>query len=146
MLHFARPFHVVALCFSLCLFAFGQCSAADVIYGQTAVEWPGAAPDAGSLLTISGPGGLYLKQERPAGTWARFSLTDEQGSLRPDGIYRWELMVQAGWEAAGQVQSGWFQIRDGRVVAEGTSAEQPVVVEENAPRNSVYVDRKAASG
>jgi len=144
MSHVARPFLVVALSLSLSLFAFSQPPATEVIYGQTAVEWPAALPDAGSLLTVSGPGGLYLRQHQPAGNWPHFSLANEQGIPRPDGVYKWEVVLQAEWE--GRVQSGWFQIQGGRVVAEGTGAEQPVFVEEGAPRNSIHVDQEGRVG
>ena len=145
----ARACFALSVCSSLSLLAFSQATPApviepEVIYGTTSVEWPASIPDAGLLLTVSGPAGLYLRQENPAGAWGRFSLVDQQGQMRPDGIYKWELMVQAGWEAV--VESGWFEIRGGRVVAEGTGETQPVVVEESAPARSLYVDSQGRLG
>jgi len=105
------------------------------------------------VLAVAGPEQFYLRQEYPAGIWARFSLLDQQGRSRPDGVYKWELIVQAGgWEDTGQadrseVQSGWFETRGGRVVAEQAPAEkQPLVIEGGAPQNAIYVDREGRVG
>jgi len=147
-----RSFLVIILYLSLSLPVFSQSAspsheAPEVVYGQMSVDWPAAVPDAGLLLTVSGPQGLYLRQAHPAGDWASFSLIDEQGQVRPDGLYKWELVLQAGWETERQTaESGWFQIKGGRVVAEGTGENQPVVVEKSAPENSVYVDQQGRVG
>jgi len=143
---------VIVLCLNLSVLAFSQATPPsvpepEVIYGATSVEWPTTVPDAGVLLTISGPAGLYLRQENPAGSWGRFSLTDEQGEPRPNGIYKWHLVVQAGWDGAEHAtQSGWFQIHNGKVVAERIGGRQPVVVEEQAPASSLYVDSQGRVG
>ena len=140
---------VVVLLLTLSVLAKAQkapASEPEVLYGQTTVEWPAPVPDAGLLLTVSGPDGLYLKQEHPAGSWARFSLADAQGLPRPDGLYKWELVSQAGWQEERQAQSGWFQIQGGRVVAEGTGDKQPVIIEATAPQNSLYVDNRGRVG
>jgi len=145
-----NSFLVIALYLSLPV-VFSQSAPAsdhppEVLYGETSIEWRGPVPDAGLLLTVSGPKGLYVRQEHAAGSRARFSLIDEQGQLQPDGVYKWELVVQAGWEEGSQAQSGWFQIQGGRVVAEGTGDKQPVVVEVTAPQNSLYVDNQGRVG
>jgi len=114
---------------------------------ERVVEWPAPAPDAGFILTVSGPEGFYSRQEYLAGSWARFSLSNELGQPRSDGVYKWELVVQAGWEPRGQAsQSGWFQLQGGRPVTAGTGEKQPVIVEENAPGNSLYVDSQGRVG
>jgi len=152
MLPVTRSCLVVVLYLSLSGLVSSQSAPAsvqapEVIYSQTDVEWPAPVPDAGLLLTVSGPDGLYLKQEQPAGSWARFSLMDAQGLARPDGVYKWEVVIQAGWETAAQRrESGWFQIQGGRVVAQGRGENQPVVVEETAPDNSIYVDQEGRLG
>ena len=145
-----RSFLVIPLYLTLCLLAFGQAAHAlapslDLVYGESSVEWP-APVDLGVLLTVSGPDGLYLRQEHRAGSWPQFRLSDEQGRPRPDGVYKWELTVQAELEAEGQIRSGWFQIQRGRVVAEGTGEKQAVVLEGSAPDNSVYVDNQGRLG
>ncbi|RPI22854.1 MAG: hypothetical protein EHM61_21205 [Acidobacteria bacterium] len=153
-------FVIITLCLSLCVLVFGQVfpsslQTPDVVYGASWVEWPGSVPDRGLVLAVSGPEGLYLKQEYPAGSWARFSLVDEQGRPRQEGVYKWELVLHAdGWQdpnelgqRGGQIRAGWFQIQDGRVVAEQNRGEsQPVVVEESAPENSLYVDEQGRVG
>ena len=154
MLYVMRSLLVIALYSSLSVLAFGQSKrdfvqVPEVIYGATSVEWPASVPDAGLLLTISGPAGFYLRQENPAGTWGRFSLVNEQGQPRADGVYKWELVSQAGWEPsdeASQVQSGWFEVQSGRVVADGIGEGQSVTVEERAPANSLYVDSQGRVG
>jgi len=152
MLSVTRSLVVIVLYLTLSVLVFSQSTPAsvpepEVIYGASSVEWPTSVPDAPVLLTISGPAGFYLRQENPAGTWGRFSLVDEQGQMRPDGVYKWELVSQAGWDdAAHATQSGWFQIQNGKVVAEGAGETQPVVVEEQASGNSLYVDSQGRVG
>jgi len=149
MVRVTRSLVVIVLYLSLSALVFSQATLAsapqpELIYGESSVEWPATVPDAGLLLTVSGPSGLYVRQENPAGTWGRFSLVNEQGQVRPDGVYKWELVIQAGWEAV--VESGWFEIQGGRPVAEGIGEQQPVVVEGRAPVNSVYVDSQGRLG
>lgn len=143
-------FLIIALCLSLLvlsLFTPASAQTPEVVYGDSSVEWRSPVPDAGLGLTVSGPQGLYAKQEHPAGSRASFSLLDEKGQARPDGLYKWEAVIQAGSEAAGQVQSGWFQILRGRVVAEGTTGEgHPVMAEEGAPPNTLYIDSNGRVG
>ncbi|RPI21072.1 MAG: hypothetical protein EHM61_25640 [Acidobacteria bacterium] len=146
-----RPILVAALSALLPVLALSQTGpasvpAGDILFSQSSIEWPASAPDAPVILTVSGPGALFIKQEHPAGGWARFNLLNEQGRPQPDGVYKWELVVQAGWEVAAQVRSGWFEIRGGRVVAEGPGDTQAVVIEEKAPQNSLYVDSHGRVG
>jgi len=152
MLCVARSFLVIFLYLNLPVLVFSQAAPAsmspEVLYGESWVEWPASRPDSGLLLTIAGPEGVYLKQEHPAGSWARFNLIDNRGQTRADGFYKWELVVQAAWETPGQgqVQSGWFELRGGTVVAEGKGENSPVVVEAKAPGNSLYVDQEGRVG
>jgi len=110
-------------------------------------------PDRAAVLAVSGPEGLYLKQDCPAGSWAQFSFSDEQGRPRPDGVYKWELVIQtAGWghdsaDPSNEVRTGWFQIRAGRVIAGETLTESnPTVFEEGAPGNTIHVDSEGRVG
>jgi hypothetical protein len=149
VLRITRSLLVSTVFLGLSLLAFSQSNPnaaekAGILYTEGGVEWPAPVPDGGLLLTVAGPQGRYVRQEFPAGHWARFSLTDDQGQALPDGVYKWELVVQSGWEGA--VQSGWFEIREGRPVAEGTGERQPVVIEETAPQNSLYVDSQGRLG
>ncbi|RPI26621.1 MAG: hypothetical protein EHM61_11225 [Acidobacteria bacterium] len=116
--------------------------AAEAIYNQTWVEWPAFAPERGAVLTIAGPKGLYLRQEYGPGGPPRFVVLDEQGRPRPEGIYKWELVGQAG-----RVSSGWFEIRGGKIAREQQAGErQPVMVEDGAPENTIYADREGRVG
>ncbi len=148
MSHVTHCLFVIALCSSLSLQVFSQTNPSaqksEIVFTDSSVEWPAPVPDGGLLLTVSGPEGLYVRQEYPAGHWPRFSLVDGQGQARPDGVYKWELVVQSGWE--GVVRSGWFEIREGRPVAEGAGEQQPVAVEETAPQNSLYLDGQGRLG
>ncbi|RPI17860.1 MAG: hypothetical protein EHM61_29050, partial [Acidobacteria bacterium] len=155
-----RVLAAITFCVILSVFVFSRpatvsSAARDIIYGETAVEWSSIAPDAGVVLTLAGPGGLYLRQDYPAGNWPRFSLLDEQGRPRPEGIYKWELVAQADdWRSSSQsdqfdsrIRAGWFRVRGGRVVAEqAPDAGQPVAIEDNAPENSLYVDNQGRVG
>lgn len=143
-MRFQQSFLVILVGLTLCLFSVSQATAAEkpeVIYGQSLVQWV-APDDGGAVLAIAGPDGLYLRQEFPAGTSPSFSLLN--GEPRPDGVYKWELVTKA---ANGLTQSGWFEIRGGKVVAEEISTDKPpVVVEDGAPANSLYIDRDGRLG
>jgi len=75
---------------------------------------------------------------------------NEQGEARPEGVYKWELVVQGrgkAGEQATEVQSGSFEVQGGRIFAERIPGEkQSVVVEENTPENSLYVDSQGRVG
>ncbi|RPI20672.1 MAG: hypothetical protein EHM61_26555 [Acidobacteria bacterium] len=116
----------------------------EIIYGQSSVEWPAPAPDANLVLTLSGPEGLYLKQEYQAGVWPRLSLIDEQGRARPEGVYKWELIVQFGWGS--ETQSGQFLIERGRAIPQAAREKQSATIEPGAPENSLYVDNQGRVG
>ncbi|RPI28444.1 MAG: hypothetical protein EHM61_05070 [Acidobacteria bacterium] len=155
-----RFFVIVTLCFNLTVVVFTQDSPAstqrqELICRDSWVEWPSFVSDRGVLLVVSGPQGLYVKRSHPAGEWPRFSLLDDEGRPRPDGIYKWEVVGQAAaWGDAGpasplksEVQSGWFEIRAGKAVSEQTAGEKwPITVEAEAPENSIRVDREGRVG
>lgn len=133
---------------SLFVFTFGQ-PIPEAILGGSSVEWPTSAPDQATVLAVAGPGTLYFRQECPAGHWARFSLLDQQGQPRPDGVYRWELVLQgAGWETPRPgIRSGWFQLSGGKVVAgEAATENPPIAIEQGAPENSIYADAEGRIG
>ncbi len=83
------------------------------------------------VLTVSGPGDLFIRQELEAGKPPFLSLFDSEGQRLPDGSYTWELRgtMKLG-EAArlpGQplVQSGHFSVRKGSFVAAPTKTAAP---------------------
>jgi hypothetical protein len=69
-------------------------SLAAMNVGAAGVEWvPQAAGYDRVVLTVSGPGGMTLRQELPAGKTAALSLFDGKGQRLPDGGYAWQLEV-----------------------------------------------------
>jgi len=154
-----RVLVAITFCLSLSVLGFGQpavdVAARDIVYREVSVEWPGSVGYAGLILTLAGPQGLYIRHEYPAGSWATFSLLDEKGRPRPDGVYKWELVLQGeGWQDStppgpsdNKIRDGWFKIRDGKVVAEqGPGERESVVIEESAPENSLYLDGQGRVG
>jgi len=147
-MRFERSIFAAFMFLSLCLVAFNPPASAsapaELIYGQSSVEWPSTVPGAGLVLTVSGPEGLYLRQEYQAGSWPRLSLIDEQGRTRPDGLYKWELILQA--ESGSEIRSGVFLIQKGRFVGQDLREESPAKVEGDAPENSLYIDNEGRVG
>jgi hypothetical protein len=96
---------------------------ARVRVGASAAEWSLAPGGGASVLTVVGPAGRE-RLEFPAGATPQLSLFDRSGQLRPDGVYRWEIVVapavaakrdEEGSGVAGQggVESGTLAIRGG---------------------------------
>jgi hypothetical protein len=69
----------------------------------------------GWRLTVSGPGGFYLRHEFPG---SNATLALEDGATLPgDGRYVWELRpLPGGYLAGGAIQSGSFQMRSGALL------------------------------
>ena len=128
------------------------------------LEWQPAGTGAGLTLTVSGPGGFYLREEFVPGQSPAFSVFDGAGNLRPAGVYVWELravyrldedtrreleparhsgdesaLQKSGKLPSGRVyESGSFSIQGGRVVA----LDQ---VEPESPRAGAGVAPKGAT-
>ncbi|HEV7516457.1 MAG TPA: hypothetical protein VGR07_09175, partial [Thermoanaerobaculia bacterium] len=127
-------------------------SLAAVNVGAAGVEWlPQAARYDRVVLTVSGPGGLILRQEFAAGKTAALSLFDAKGQRLPDGAYTWQVEVvptldegarqavaaarAAGDEAAladlgaklpkSVLESGHLRIVDGAFVTAGQTEGRP---------------------
>ena len=151
MLRVPCCFLLVVLPVTLFVLVFGQPASAplpapQIINGGTDIEWPGVPSDARCLLTVSGPAGIYMRQEHPEGAGPRFSLADSQGQARADGVYKWEIVFQTGWEDGGQVQTGWFELQGGKVAAQGPGDRRAVAVEDGARPNSLRVDSQGRVG
>ena len=58
------------------------------------VEFPSAADGTGAVLTVTGPDGLHVRRDFPAGHPASFALRGAAGAQLPDGVYRWELAAR----------------------------------------------------
>ena len=119
---------------------------AVVTADATAIRWQPAVDHAGLTLTISGPGGLILQQEFGPGSTPAFAAASPDRQPYPDGSYTYELRAapvidaetrtaleaareagnsdavteqlrQAGKLPEAMVQSGYFAIVDGSIVA-----------------------------
>ena len=66
----------------------GDGPVATVSVEPTRIEWQPLVSYAGLILTVSGPEGLYFREESGAGSVPSF-----ESSGRPDGSYTYELRV-----------------------------------------------------
>ncbi|HSF38410.1 MAG TPA: hypothetical protein VLT87_01380 [Thermoanaerobaculia bacterium] len=77
------------------------------------VDWQPAGDAESVVLTVAGPGDLFLREEFPAGKTPFLSLLKRDGSPLPDGSYTYEL--RTGRPSARPIlDSGYLAIRDGR--------------------------------
>jgi len=101
------------------------------------------------VLTVTGPGELYLRQEVETGQTPSLSLFDRAGKPFPDGGYTYELRLAprldrqkhaepAKLPSRPLVQSGTFVIEHGELV---TGRQQP----ESSPIRTKSADRAAAT-
>src|SRR5262249_3319954 len=106
---------------------------AQMEVGATRVDW--LPTKAGGyerlILTVSGPGDFYLRQEFEPDQAPTLSLVNAQGERLPDGIYAYELHGSQGkLPERSLVQSGYLSIREGSFVEPGEEiASKPL------PRN-----------
>ena len=152
-----RPKHV-ALILILTLALAGPATLTQAVGPQTGpdgINWQAAFPYASATLTISGPEGMLVQQEFPAGVPLYFSMRDAQGTIFPDGQYTYELLfspilssetqaalraaadgpdrehVVAALREAGQLPekmpsvSGHFRISGGAIVTDSGAEEAP---------------------
>jgi len=105
------------------------------------VEWVPQVDHQSLILTVAGPGDLYIRQEFNNGQAPSLSLLDAKGDNLPDGIYAYELRVvprTAGIHAAAGelrkesrlqertlVQSGYVSVRDGAFVNPDLNRSKP---------------------
>jgi hypothetical protein len=113
--------------------------------GPAGIEWRPMATEMGLVLTVSGPQGVYLRQEVAPGQAVAFSIFDAAGQMRPAGTYVYELRpvpqideatraeLAAARENGGEagallkeagipamaVQHGAFAIQDGAILMGG---------------------------
>jgi len=83
------------------------------------VEWLPQVEYQRLILTVSGPGGLFVSQEVKPGQTPSLSLFDAKGGRLPDGSYAYELRSippAKALQAEPLVQSGFLSIRDGSFV------------------------------
>jgi hypothetical protein len=126
-----------------------------VRFGAASADWQLASPGGKSSLTVVGPAGRE-SLESPAGVAPSISLFDRKGQLRPDGVYRWELVVapqtaaerteagEGGGVPGGRIVSGTFAIRDGAFLT-GEEVE-PAPKLEAAPQAAKAGDADGGDG
>jgi hypothetical protein len=83
--------------------------------GPTRIDWLPQADYEQWVLTVAGPGDLYIRREFKGGKTPFLSLFDSEGSRLPDGSYVWELrgIPKANSNQRALVQSGNISIKDG---------------------------------
>lgn len=103
-------------------------SLARVNVGPISVDWAPTVDYERLVLTIAGPGDLYIRQELKTGQNPSLSLFDKNGQRLPDGMYTYELrFVQGTGRPSGQplVLSGYLSVQDGSFVTPGKSEAPP---------------------
>ncbi len=78
--------------------AAAQSPVAAPLVGSAGIEWRPIV-ERGIELTVSGPDGFYLRQSFGTGESVVFSAFNEDGSLRPEGNYAFELKGTATLDA-----------------------------------------------
>jgi hypothetical protein len=104
-------------------------SLARVNVGPVSVDWLPAVDYERLVLTIAGPGDLYIRQELKAGQNPSLNLFDKNGQRLPDGMYTYELRVAPRADPESRevqlrgklperpvVQTGYLRIRGGSFV------------------------------
>jgi hypothetical protein len=105
-------------------------SLARVNVGPISVDWAPTVDYERLVLTIAGPGDLYIRQELKAGQNPWLSLFDKNGQRLPDGMYTYELRTAPRVDRESRemqlpgklperpvVQTGYLRIRGGSFVA-----------------------------
>ena len=95
---YSRVLVSLALCVMIASVARAQ-PLATVQETASGVQWLSAVSDIGLVLTVSGPDGSSWRQEIAPGERPVFSIFDEGGALRPEGVYVWELRSVARLDA-----------------------------------------------
>jgi len=99
------------------------------------IDWPPQTAYERLVLTVAGPGDLYIHQEFGRGETPYLSLFDSKGAHLPDGSYAYELRVESqidrGVREGGKfakralVQSGYLAIREGSFVDTDSAQGDP---------------------
>jgi len=89
--------------------------------GPTRIDWLPEGDYESLVLTVAGPGDLFIRQESGLGQRPFLGLVDSKGEPLPDGIYSYELRglplrVEGKLQERRLVQSGYFSIREGSFV------------------------------
>lgn len=108
---------------------------AEVAISASRVDWQPTGEHERLVLTVAGPGDLYVQREFGAGEAPSFSALDAQGGRLPDGVYAYELRAKGR-----QVQWGHLWAQGGSFMDKVPDPPRPVKPVESAskpPLNNV---------
>ncbi|HEV8581506.1 MAG TPA: tail fiber domain-containing protein [Thermoanaerobaculia bacterium] len=119
-----------------------QSDAVRVTLEPSGAQWEAFGKNRSGMLTVAAPDGSMERRAVASGSTPAFSLYDTKGFPRPDGFYKWELVVAPeGPDSSGRVLSGSFQILNGAFVQPGET-EQPISPRRRSgPQASVAKDQ-----
>ncbi len=108
--------------------------AAEMTVLPGSVSFDAADFHAQLLLIVGGPDGVVSRQQAEVATSLSFGLDDEEGALRPDGLYAYELWgTPAADSPSILLRTGFFSIAEGSFVdpdlPEGFTKDQ--VIDDN---------------
>ncbi|HEV8582944.1 MAG TPA: tail fiber domain-containing protein [Thermoanaerobaculia bacterium] len=108
------------------------------------VDWLPHVDYQGLILTVAGPGDLYVRQEFEAGQAPYLSLFDSKGTRLPEGSYAYELRIEPrldqdpreGEEVPKRalVQSGYLAIQGGSFLSTDSTQQTPTGQGQLTPR------------
>src|SRR4051812_229985 len=92
-----------------------QMGGARLEVGPTRLDWLPQADYEQWVLTVAGPGDLYIRREFKSGKAPFLSLFDSKGDRLLDGSYNWELRgipKPGSLQREGLLKSGHFFVRE----------------------------------
>lgn len=91
----------------------------------TRIDWRPQMGYERLILTVAGPGDLYIRQELEAGQAPSLTPGDSKGNPLPDGIYAYELRAMSRQDGGHPlVQSGYFSVREGIFVDKASTRDE----------------------
>jgi len=120
---------------------------AEMAVGASRVDWQPAGDYERLVLTVAGPGDLFIQREFDAGESPFFSSFDVQGGLLPDGSYAYELRAVPRHNAVANetrpgrrlpegplVQWGHLWVQGGSFIDKVVAQPRPSSQRESAPK------------
>ena len=133
----------------------GEAQPALLSASRQLLEWTPLGDFESITLALSDPQGLVRTHRFGPGEAPVLSLFDAQGTPLPDGVYTWELRMaprrSAGRSAPPMVQSGYFTISNGHLVAPDLSDPpekrlKVIATEDQMVPDDLIVDGKGCIG
>lgn len=126
-----------------------QVTVAQVEVESTRVEWLPQGDYESVVLTVAGPGNLYVQREFGAGEEPSFSFLDVQDGSLPDGVYAYELRAvprqdpelreKGSLPGRPLVQSGNLWVQGGSFVGKNQSEPGPKPPLQNVTANATVI-------